>query len=145
MNIPTGSWPTICLTRCPKSSVLHNTPLLNHSLLHHQGTRQTWVDHGLLSRPPQFLPFVCVQKNAQKQKSSEKQEGLGWFIAWMTSGGHEGDVGGGAQLLKQHTRLSVWVLYHSFGLQTLAWSKLLVFIGKKPAFTCSKYILTPPP
>ena len=35
-----------------------------------------------------------------------------------------------AQLLKQCTRLSVWVLYHSFGLQTLAWSKLLVLIGK---------------
>ena len=40
----------------------------------------------------------------------------------------------GAQLLKQCSRLTVQVLYCIFGLQTLAWLKPLVFIGKKLVF-----------
>ena len=56
-------------------------------------------------------------------------------IRWM-----EVDVGEEeAQLPKQHTGSSVWALYCSFGLQTLAWSKLLL-IGKKLAFKFSTYI-----
>ena len=47
------------------------------------------------------------------------------------SGGREVDVKrGGAQLPKQHTGPSIWALYRIFGLQTLAWWKLLVLIGK---------------
>jgi len=33
--------------------------------------------------------------------------------------------GGGVQLPKQWTGSSIWALYHSFSLQTIAWSKLL--------------------
>ena len=68
-------------------------------------------------------------------------EGLGAFITWMTSGEHEVDVGGGGdQLAELHTGSSVQALYHVFGLQTLAWSKLLVLTGKKLAFKFSTYI-----
>ena len=58
-------------------------------------------------------------------------------IRWM-HGEHRGGV---AQPQKQHIRLSVSALYHSSGLQTLAWSKLLVLTGKKCiAFKLSAYL-----
>ena len=68
----------------------------------------------------------------------------------MTSGGRQVDVVvGGGQLPMQRTGSSVRVLYHSFGLQTSAWSKLLVLTGKKLAFKFSTLLIilsiTPPP
>ena len=48
--------------------------------------------------------------------------------------------GGGAQLPKQRTGPSVRVLHHVFGLQTLAWWKLLVLTGKKLALKFSAYV-----
>ena len=49
-------------------------------------------------------------------------------------------VRGGAQLLKQCTASSVRAFYCSFGLQTLAWSKLPVLTRKKLAFKFSACI-----
>ena len=78
----------------------------------------------------------------------------------MTSGGCEVDVRGeGARPPKQCTASSVrafqrtasfvQVLCHSFGLQTLMWSKLPVLTSKKPGFKFNAYIFEywplPPP
>ena len=94
---------------------------------------------------PPFLPSFAFTLIHGSGSSAKNGEGLGAFITWMTSGGCEVDMGGGGvggrvQLPKQHTRLSVRVLYRSFELQTLASSKLLVLIGKKHAFKFSMYI-----
>ena len=56
-------------------------------------------------------------------------------VRWMQGG----RMGGGAQLPKQRTGPSVRALYHIFGLQTLAWWKLLVLTSKKLAFKFSTY------
>ena len=98
------------------------------------GLAQAWMytNDNLVSRP-----LVCVHNNTRLAKSGE---GLWAFITWMTSGGREVDGGGGAKLPKQYTGSSVRVLYCSFGLQMLAWSKLLILTGKKLAFKFSAYI-----
>ena len=98
------------------------------------GLAQAWMytNDNLVSRP-----LVCVHNNTRLAKSGE---GLWAFITWMTSGGREVDGGGGAKLPKQYTGSSVQVLYCSFGLQMLAWSKLLILTGKKLAFKFSAYI-----
>ena len=87
-----------------------------------------WNHHALYPSPPPFLPSVCVDNNTQEQKTSENGEGLEAFITWMMSCGHKrGRRGERAQLLKPCTRF-IRVLYHSFGLQTLAWLKPLILI-----------------
>ena len=57
----------------------------------------------LVSRPPPFLPSICVHNNAQEQKTSEKRKGLGASImsvdtSWM--------MGGGANIQYVHTKLT---------------------------------------
>ena len=47
---------------------------------------------------------------------------------------------GKTQLPKEHTGLSIWVLYHCFGLQTSVWLNLLASTSKKLAFKSSRYI-----
>ena len=101
-----------------------------------------WPGNKVASVPglPPFWSPICVHNNTQNQKIGENynREGLGAFITWMTSGGH--DRGGGAQLPRQRTGPSVRALYRIFELQTLAWWKLLVLTSKKLAFKFSMYI-----
>ena len=55
------------------------------------------VELSLVQRPsyPDFCPLVCVQYNTQRQNSVKNGKGLRTPVPWMTSGGHEVDVGGG--------------------------------------------------
>ena len=78
--LPTGSLLTICLTRCPESSVLHNSPLLNHLLLHHQGTSQTSVDHSLFPGLPSFYLLFAFRKMHRSGSLAKNRKGLGGII-----------------------------------------------------------------
>ena len=92
----------------------------------------------LVPRPSPFFvlrfAFSIIQKRATKKRG---RPGLIHHVSdvrW-TRGGHENDVREeGPNHKKQRTGSYVWVLYHSSGLKTLAWSKLLAFTGKKLTF-----------
>ena len=93
------------------------------------------------SQPSPVLPTICVHNNTRSGRLLENWEGLGAFITWMMSGGHEVDRGGeGVKLPKQRSGSSVQMLYHSFALQTLQRMKLLVMTGKKLTFNFCTYI-----
>ena len=106
--------------------------------------------------PRFYLPFVLtiIHRSGRLAKNGEA---LRAFITWMTSGGREGGHrGGGAQLPKVDVRWTEGgkgpncqnsTLDHLFkcsttvyGLQTLAWLKLLVLKSKKLTFKFSTYI-----
>ena len=61
-------------------------------------------------------------------------------VRW-TQGGREVDIEEGPNWQKQRAGTSIRALYRSFGLQTLAWSKLLVLTSKKLTFKSSMYII----
>ena len=82
-----------------------------------------------------FLPSVCIHNG--RGRTAKNRKGLGAFITRLTSGGCEVDMGEG-QLPNQHTGLTVWMLYYSFGIQTSA--KLRILIGKKLTFKFSMYV-----
>ena len=89
---------------------------------------------------PVFTFHLCSQYYTER-KTGEKWGRSGSIhhvndVRW-TWGRHGRE---GVQLPKQHTGSSVQMLYHSFGLQTLAWMKLLVTTGKKLTFKFSTYI-----
>ena len=95
----------------------------------------------LVPRPPPFLPSVCIHNKTQERKTSEKQGRPGTIhhvndVRW-TQDGHRG---GEVQPPKQCTGSSIRVLYYSFGIQTLAWTKLLILTAKKFAFKFSTYL-----
>ena len=69
----------------------------------------------------------------------QRKEGKAWEHSWRewrqvetkVLGERDCDVGGGAQPLKQWTtRLSIQTLYHSFGVQTLAWSNYSSWLAR---------------
>ena len=72
--------------------------------------------------------FVCIHNNMLSGRS--QKTGSIYYVndIRLTRGGCRE---GGAQLPKQCTGSSVWALDLSFGLQTLAWSKLIVLTGEK--------------
>ena len=78
--LPTGSLLTICLTRCPESWVLHNSPLLNRLLLHHQGTSQTSVDHSLFPGLPSFYLLFAFRKMHRSGSLAKDWKRLGGII-----------------------------------------------------------------
>ena len=96
---------------------------------------QIQCKRSLVSRPPPFLPSICVHNNTREWKTGEKQ-------GWPGNIHHLNDIrwtrgkrrGGGAQLPKQCTGLSIRALHCRFGLPILAWWKLLVLTSKKLAF-----------
>ena len=102
-----------------------------------------WCSPILGPRPPPFWSSVCVHNNTRNhmnQRSAKiKKRKAGSIhhvndIRWTWGGG------GGPQLPNQRTGPSVRVLCSVFGLQTLAWRKLLVLTGKKLTFKFSTYI-----
>ena len=92
------------------------------------------VTTSLGPRPPPWSS-ICVHNNTgarnRKIGKNQNREGLGAFITWMTSGGRGTDVGVGRGPMP---RQSVRALHRVFGIQTLAWRKLLVLTGKKLVF-----------
>ena len=89
-----------------------NPPLLD--------TWKLWCDNFLASSQ---APHICIHNNTCTWLAKNRK-GLGAFIMWMASGGHEVDVGGWGPTTKQCIGSSVQALYPSFGFQTLSWSKL---------------------
>ena len=123
---------------------------------------RNFVDHSSFVALFSGLPSFCIlfvlaiiHRHGRPAKKEKKNgEGLGAFITWTMLGGCEVDVGGERlNCQKEHIAWwpSVWMLYHSFGLQTLAWMKLFVLLSKELTFKFTAYILkyqlplNPPP
>ena len=109
-------------------------------LIHRLQDAQKWVLISLVPRPPYFT--FCLRSQYTGAEDQQKKIRKAWEhssvndVRWTWGGCR----GWGAQLPKQRTGPSVWALYHTFRLQTLAWWKLLVLSGKKLAFKFSTYI-----
>ena len=94
----------------------------------------TYTFSSLVPWPPLFFcSSVCIQYNTQKRKSEKNGEDLVSSITCVMSGGHENDVRGRGPTAKT----THWITRSSALPQTLAWSKLLTFTGKKLALGVS--------
>ena len=89
--------------------------------------------------------FIIIQSRGAEDQWKRGKAGCQVDVRWTWEGGEEG---GGNWQNNALDHSFEHVLYRSIGVQTLAWSKLLVLTGKKLAFKFSTthiWISAPPP